>query len=228
MIPPERRHGHATGGRQPSAVDQVANGRTDARREAVVVGAENERRRSGTGGRAHGRGLTARLSARSSGIGACPVNRVRIRFIRPSGFRGDRSKVRKGMQIRRTEWLLIPGAEEFDRHSGNVGPRPRRCWATAQPTKQEPVGWTMAQQTRSAQVDVFGLQGSRTGSRSGTGRSGPGPGGGVKGKQEVDGLVRNRFQGAKGIDEGSLGTDVTFFGAPLIGQYQQVDRIAVA
>ena len=101
MVPPEWRHRHATGGRQPAPVDQVADGRTDARREAVVVGAENERRRSGTGGGTHGWGLTVRLPVRSSSIGACPVNRVRIRFIRPSGFRDDRSKVLEGMQMRR-------------------------------------------------------------------------------------------------------------------------------
>jgi hypothetical protein len=42
-----------------------------------------------------------RLSARSSGIGTCPVNSMRIRFIRPFGYSGDRSKVPEGMQMRR-------------------------------------------------------------------------------------------------------------------------------
>lgn len=50
----------------------------------------------------------------------------------------------------------------------------------------------------------------------------------MKGKQEMDRFIRDRFQGAKGIDEGCLGTGVTFFGASLIGQSQQLDCIAVA
>ncbi|KJB94270.1 hypothetical protein N826_12580 [Skermanella aerolata KACC 11604] len=33
----------------------------------------------------------------------------------------------------------------------------RKCWATAQPTKQEPVGWAVTQQTLSTQVDVFSI-----------------------------------------------------------------------
>ena len=50
----------------------------------------------------------------------------------------------------------------------------------------------------------------------------------MEGKQEVDKFIRDRFQDAKSIDEGCLGTDVTFFGASLIGQPQQLDCIAVA
>lgn len=50
----------------------------------------------------------------------------------------------------------------------------------------------------------------------------------MKGEQEMDGFLRNRFQSTKGSQESCLGSDVTFFGALMIGQFQQLNCIAVA
>jgi hypothetical protein len=68
-------------------------------------------------------------------------------------------------------------------------------------------------------------------SRSAAGGGGSCPRYGIKGKQGLNGFIRNRLPGAMGVDEGWYGTDITFFGAltlPCRWIYQDDSLIAEA
>ena len=90
MVRPERRHRHATGGRQPAPVDQVADGGTDAGRKAVVVRAQYEWRRSGAWRSVHSLGvrfvISRAIEAKPKGDCKCCEPPANFQSVHPPAY----------------------------------------------------------------------------------------------------------------------------------------------